>query len=85
MTETLDGYGLSETDRKKLFPVDEWKIASSILKYAMENVEVIGESLRDFAFVGEGLGCYLDFELREGFIRIQEETPVGKALIQAIQ
>lgn len=84
MTETLDGFGLSDTERKKLLQIDEWKITSFVLKYAMEQPDIIGESLRDFSFIGEGLGCYHDFELREGFVRLEEESSMGKVLMQSM-
>lgn len=36
----------------------------------LENPDTLGELLRSYAFVGEGLGCYQNFDLRDSFLFI---------------
>ena len=40
------------------------KLAKIILAHAFEDADTLGEALLKYSFVGEGRGCYSDFELR---------------------
>lgn len=54
-------------------------------KLILRDSNIFGELLRNWAFVGEGLGCYANFELRDGFVEIDPNSPQGKALISGLQ
>ena len=43
------------------------KIAKIIFEQALEDPNVLGEALLKYSFVGEGRGCYNNFELRPSF------------------
>lgn len=47
--------------------IRENKLAKIILSQAMEDPNTLGEALLKYAFVGEGRGCYSNFELRPSF------------------
>ena len=48
-------------------------------------VNALGEKLRNWCFVGEGTGCYSNFELREGFSSISPESELGKKLLALLE
>lgn len=43
-----------------------------LLRFAKEDECVLGESLLEYAFPGEGRGCYSNFKLRDSFIPFPE-------------
>ena len=43
------------------------KISSMIYDHAVKDPNVLGEVLLDYTFVGEGRGCYSNFDLRPSF------------------
>lgn len=84
MTQRIDRFGLSESERESLLSIGHWKITAFILKQALQSPDIMGEALRDYCFIGEGLGCYETFELREGFTPIYKESRTGQTLIRAL-
>ena len=47
--------------------IRESKLAKIILDQALENADTLGEALLKYSFIGEGRGCYSNFELRPSF------------------
>jgi len=84
MTQRFDGFGLSESERESLLSMEHWEITAFILKQALKSPDIMGEALRDYCFIGEGLGCYETFELREGFTPIEKDSRTGQTLLHAI-
>jgi hypothetical protein len=48
------------------------KIDHILLRFAKQDECVLGEALLEYAFPGDGRGCYSNFELRDSFVPFPE-------------
>ena len=53
--------------------------------YALdEQPDLYGEALRRYLFVGPGLGCYANFDLRPEFSALDKATPLGAQVLRIL-
>lgn len=76
----VNGEKISIFVEPKITKISEEHIALDYLLLTTKP-EIFGEALREYAFVGEGLGCYSTFELKPEFKEVDKTSQCGINMI----